>query len=711
MRHKMSNPKRRETRWAFLKSAGAFTTGLYLALQPAALAAKPTKAGKERPVLFSGTKTVTYPDKKHADAFRWPLYGPEEEEAIVALLRYPNYGLIARFEKECHSAIIARAKHQNGLSRRPMIRFPNRLLAPALLLAVVLALAHAVAAATSPPPTLQAKDLSVGVENSLTKVFADEPFTGRISDALELSAAKNEYEAGQVVLVTGINGIEKVSLEFSDLVHESQQAKIPRDNCRFNFVAYTAPTRITTKDVLANRKMTEDQSKRYPDPLLVDETYALKPNSVQPVWVTVYVPAQAATGDYSGEIAIKAGETPLAKVRLKLHIWDFALPESTPLYVWYYNDFNSFANNWLEVNPSKWDAYKAAFRYYVREIARHRGSIGLPLRYDAPGFDEIMQIMVEEGLEFWWVTWLWGKDYVDADLETQKRMAKQVYDAMKQKGLLDSTFFVTWDEPDLRPEMEQNRAKWKQHISVLKDLDFPKRQVEMTWRCQTATALMEPYPTVWCPQYSYFDRLYYDFLQRRHQAGDIIGFYLTGSGNGQEPRHYLPFSLTEMRRLYYYLWRHGLTLCEFWAMDITWRKKGADPFSMVVGSGYGGETDALIYPNLKKDLTKPFLSSLRLEAIRDGIEDYCYLWVLDKLIARARAQGANDLAETGAEVLADLSGKFGKNLRDYHLTNPADYIEARRVLAETIVKLKGTGPDVSLPRRKIGLPKHSQGIP
>ena len=118
-------------------------------------------------------------------------------------------------------------------------------------------------------------------------------------------------------------------------------------------------------------------------------------------------------------------------------------------------------------------------------------------------------------------------------------------------------------------------------------------------------------------------------------------------------------------------------------------------------------TDALIYPNPSQDLTKPFLSSLRLEAIRDGIEDYCYCWTLDKLVARAREQGRSDLADTGAKVLADLSGRFGQNLRDFHLASAADYLEARRVLAETILQLKGTGPEVTLPRKKLGGPKAS----
>ena len=57
------------------------------------------------------------------------------------------------------------------------------------------------------------------------------------------------------------------------------------------------------------------------------------------------------------------------------------------------------------------------------------------------------------------------------------------------------------------------------------------------------------------------------------------------------------------------------------------------------------------------------------------------------------------LAATGARTLADVSGRFGQNLRDYHLTNSADYIDARQRLAETIVKLKGNGPDVTLSRK------------
>jgi hypothetical protein len=63
--------------------------------------------------------------------------------------------------------------------------------------------------------------------------------------------------------------------------------------------------------------------------------------------------------------------------------------------------------------------------------------------------------------------------------------------------------------------------------------------------------------------------------------------------------------------------------------------------------------------------------------------------------------GADASAER-VKVLAELSDKFGKNLRDYQMANAADFIEARRMLAETIVRLKGTGADVTVSRKQAG---------
>ncbi len=547
------------------------------------------------------------------------------------------------------------------------------------------------------------KPLGIGVENSLTKVFRHEPFSGNVSDTLRLHLARNEYEARQLVLIAGDRRVENVRLQCSHLVHEDGVHKIDRSHVSLRFVGYTAPTAIRSREVLENRKLKPAEPKPYPDPLLLERTMTIEPNRVQPVWVTVFAPRDATAGQYRATIRISSNGRQIAAATLVVRVWDFTLPESPPPYVWYYNDFASFARNWLGVTPDDWDRYKTAFRHYVREIVKHGGSIAPPLDYTAGRrFEEIIQIMTEEGCRYWWVTWFWrGDAYVNRCLEEQRQIARQVYDYMEAHGWLEASFFVTWDEPDLRPQLNKNRAKWERHIRVLKETGFPRIQVDITWRCQDATTLMEPYPTVWNPQFSYFEQdYYYDFLQKQRREGDIIGFYLTGSGKGTEPRHYITYPLTDMRRLYYYMWQHGLTLVEFWALDVTWRKTGSDPFSMVTGGGYGGGTSALIYPNPQREVTRPLLSSIRFEAIRDGIEDYRYLRLLARLVEKARKEGKTELAKAGSKLLQEIAAKFGSHLRDYHLSNPADYLEARTVLAETILMLKSRRPGVVLPANK-----------
>jgi dTDP-4-amino-4,6-dideoxygalactose transaminase len=81
--------KSRDSRRGFLKTSGAAAAGLYLAGQAAA-GARPTtaKTKQETLALNGGPKAVTAPNGR---ATRWPLYGPDEEKAILDLVRNPSY--------------------------------------------------------------------------------------------------------------------------------------------------------------------------------------------------------------------------------------------------------------------------------------------------------------------------------------------------------------------------------------------------------------------------------------------------------------------------------------------------------------------------------------------------------------------------------------------------------------------------------------------
>ena len=78
------------TRRRFLKTTGAMAAG-------AALVRPSTTHAEGALAVKGGPKAVTVP---HADCARWPLYGKEEEDAVVALLRNPSYEPNDALEKD-----------------------------------------------------------------------------------------------------------------------------------------------------------------------------------------------------------------------------------------------------------------------------------------------------------------------------------------------------------------------------------------------------------------------------------------------------------------------------------------------------------------------------------------------------------------------------------------------------------------------------------
>jgi perosamine synthetase len=93
MRHDKDNPLSRSTRRTIIKSTGVLAGGLI------AQAAQGGRA-KEALALLGGEPTVTVSARKSAEASRWPRYGVDEEEAVLAVLRDPGYGPIAALESD-----------------------------------------------------------------------------------------------------------------------------------------------------------------------------------------------------------------------------------------------------------------------------------------------------------------------------------------------------------------------------------------------------------------------------------------------------------------------------------------------------------------------------------------------------------------------------------------------------------------------------------
>ena len=153
-----------------------------------------------------------------------------------------------------------------------------------------------------------------------------------------------------------------------------------------------------------------------------------------------------------------------------------------------------------------------------------------------------------------------------------------------------------------------------------------------------------------------------------------------------------PYNAIE-RLLPLYAWKHGLLGYEYWGAD--WFTH--DPVQWGIHkvhfeSDRPGHTFRVRYPNADgyviypgDPINKPFKSSIRLEAIRDGVEDYSYYTLLEKLANEKNdAEAKKILEDVKALVfIPNAGGRKSEHLLPY----PERLSELRRQVGEAITRL------------------------
>lgn len=135
-------------------------------------------------------------------------------------------------------------------------------------------------------------------------------------NALEISAARGEYEAFQIIVHSPADISLPVSV--SDLVHESNT--IPASAIQIYRVDYVTLTRLSDQ----YGRLTD-----WPDPLYPisqGQEVDFPANENQPLWFRIEVPRDAVAGRYTGEISVGSATIPFA-----LSVWNFTLPATSIL--------------------------------------------------------------------------------------------------------------------------------------------------------------------------------------------------------------------------------------------------------------------------------------------------------------------------------------------------------------------------------------------
>ncbi len=543
------------------------------------------------------------------------------------------------------------------------------------------------------------------------KVSQTRPLPSARAAALQISAARNEYEPVQLIL-TPAQPLHDCRITVSDLAGPGG-ASLSSSDIELRQVAYVNIQQPT--DDLGRPGL-------WPDPLPpLRGPVSLDANRNHPFWITVYVPPGMPAGDYRGEVTITAREA-AARVPIRVHVWGFTLPAETHVRSGF-GLSRSMIRRYHNLDTD--EEVEKVRALYLESFARHRVSPysfgrGIKVTWnktpdgkvepklDFSGFDQDAR----RAFDRWHfnsfvldLAGLGGGTYQSRHLgeiagyqqgtpEYEAAFTKYVralQDHLAQRGWLDKAYVYWFDEPGR------------------KDFDFVRAGMELIHRAgPRITRMLTTHPTselygdvdLWClPTYTLEPQV----VKERQAAGEEVWWYLCTSPKAPYFTLFIDHYGTEMRVWLWETWKYGLQGILVW-QTVWWTASPAyrnslqnpweDPMSWRDGrpGGWGNGDGRFFYPPNRHpgvDKTKYLegpIPSIRWELLRDGIEDYEYLWLLRSKIQELKQSGADPAIYRDAEALLAVPPDICTDLQHF-TTSPEPIHRQRRRVAEAIERL------------------------
>ncbi len=487
-----------------------------------------------------------------------------------------------------------------------------------------------------------AEDVSAWFAPSALKIMRDAK-PGTATQEWELAAARSEVEACQVVLLAE-QALAGVTVSATPLADTSGQNRLQPALFKVAYVPIK-PEKIPYPDALPPLAGPLD----------------LAAGQAQPVWISIRVPNDAAPGVYRGSVKIQAGAWS-KELRLRLRVWNFTLPD-TPACITAFGIDGATIADWHGVKPESPEG-QALFRKYCAFVLDRRiSSMTIPA--------DLMSKEAEAYLNDRRMT-SYVIPYPGKTDEQLKALVKRLMDG----GWFAKGFFYVVDEPINKDAFDA----LVKATDRLRGITPQYRLVSPFWgnpdwdEKLRAKDLMLGKVNIWCPHLLYLDSEpgIRDFLKSRMDAGDSVWWYVCN--NPREPRNNLQIDQNAMahRVLPWQQKREGIQGLLYWD-TVYWEKKFTqDPWENMdtIGTGFYGD-GALLYPGKKVGVDGP-VSSIRMEVLRDGLEDYDYLALADQWLGR--------------EKTAQFVARIARSATDYE-RDPVPFEQVRQELGAALEKL------------------------
>jgi len=506
------------------------------------------------------------------------------------------------------------------------------------------------------------KDASVWTADVGEKIFKDSPCPkdAPSMEAASTKAAGHEYALLQWVVKPSRN-LKAIEASGGDLV--SEEGRIPASNIQVRYVDYIETPFVSAPDPL---------------PLLNGKGLPAEKEKNFIVWAMIYVPAGTPKGIYRGELTLKDSEGLNLRLPARLEVYGFALPVQNHLKSLYTIQHVYSGRQFLADHALKYwgrniainsEDYKKVLNNTVRVFGEHRITPELQFVQEYLSHEEMVALQKQYGFD---PVWSLGynfvhQGYIDAQgkpsaitpKEREEKIGKLKAAAKKYEaaGEIDLTYIKISDEPT--PDLYGPVAMAAQDVKTA----IPNVLSFVTITTRLLPEALFGLINTWCPLWGKFD---FESPQARERkaAGDRFWTY------GAEYRTNDGYEPMDLRVPYWLYWKYGITGVHF---------------------SHHRHSNFLTYPNDTYPHSDGLseIPSIRFEMIRQGIQDYEYLWILNDLIKKSGARG-----EPYRQLL-ELPLDVAQNDKNY-TRDPALLLRRRDQIARAIEDL--TQKQVSPPK-------------
>jgi hypothetical protein len=492
----------------------------------------------------------------------------------------------------------------------------------------------------------QSSQIAVWPVDSLTKVFPNDG-PGTHSVAPDFWAARAQHLSIQFA-IRSTKAMKNVSAE---LKLKSAKGEV-REGVTVSQVGYVV-VGSHTDDTPTNELIGEAPG-WYPDPLW-NFPMDLDRNRTYSLWVTVAVPSDGAFGLYRGTLLVRAGKRALARRDFRVHVLRATVPSQRTLKVTNWFNVSDAASRQFYDAPQFSDAWWTLIENLGRVMADHRQNVALTpvmdlvtphldggvLTYDFSNFDRWIETFRRAGV----VGYIEGSHLLG---RAGSYDAALIVPAFVIDNGKVSRQDLAPDDPRVEPYLTTLLSALNTHLTEKNwtsiyfqhILDEPHsteppqyaRIAELVHRYLPGVLTIDAIDAseigdelkngcdIWVPQLGRFDSQM-ELIHDRIQSGREVWFYTCLFPNKHYLNRLIDYPLLKVRLLHWLNFRYGFTGFLHWGWNF-WTPEPVKDTQPVIDANTQllPPGDAfIVYPDRAG---KSAYSSIRLETMREGIEDY-----------------------------------------------------------------------------------------